>query len=493
MGKKQIVLIMTDTMRYDMINSYAKTGLSTPNLDNLSNKSIKFKKAYTCQPVCGPARSAIFTGLFPHSNGSVGNTMPLNAGTLTIGQRLKKQNISSAFIGKWHLDGGDYFGNGVCPDGYDENYWYDMRCYLDELTREERLLSRNQNAYKDHEIEEEFTYAHRISNRALDYIDKHNDQDFFLTVSYDEPHQPYLCPNKYVEKYKNFEFPKRENVYDTLEGKPEYQKIWAGDNINKDREKLKLSYPEYFACNEFADYEIGRVLDEIYKKLPDAVIIYTSDHGDLLQSHCITNKGPAMYEEVAKIPFIVNYHGNKGEYNYPVSHIDLVPTILDYFSLPMPKMLEGKSLIPCFEDQSKRINENVFVEFTRYEIDHDGFGGIQMMRAIINERYKLAVHLLDSDEMYDLEKDPFEMRNIINDEKYIQVRNQMHDLLLEEMNETRDPYRGYYWERRPWRTDAKPATWSCTGFTRQKDNDPDELRQLDYDTGVEMVNATRRK
>ena len=116
-----------------------------------------------------------------------------------------------------------------------------------------------------------------------------------------------------------------------------------------------------------------------------------------------------------------------------------------------------------------------------------------MMRAIINEKFKLAVHVLDSDEMYDLQNDPYEMKNIIMDESYIKVRNELHDKLLEHMNVTRDAFRGYYWERRPWRKDARPATWLYTGFTRQKDNDPDEKRQLNYDTGLAMITATRKK
>ena len=159
----------------------------------------------------------------------------------------------------------------------------------------------------------------------------------------------------------------------------------------------------------------------------------------------------------------------------------------------MPEMIQGKSLIPAFKDLSERINEDVFIEFTRYEVDHDGFGGLQMMRAIINEKFKLAVHVLDSDEMYDLQNDPYEMKNIIMDESYIKVRNELHDKLLEHMNVTRDAFRGYYWERRPWRKDARPATWLYTGFTRQKDNDPDEKRQLNYDTGLAMITATRKK
>ena len=128
--KRQIVFIMTDTTRWDMVGCYGYPDMKTPELDKLASEGVRYNKAYSCQPVCGPARSAIFTGRFPHSNGSFTNCVPLWANVKTIGEYLQPAGISTAYIGKWHLDGGDYFGNGVCPAGYDKDYWYDMRCYL---------------------------------------------------------------------------------------------------------------------------------------------------------------------------------------------------------------------------------------------------------------------------------------------------------------------------------------------------------------------------
>lgn len=115
MSKKQIVFIMTDTTRADMLGCYGNEGMITPNIDKLAHDGIKFNKAYTCQPVCGPARSALFTGTYPHSNGMYTNSIAMGANVKTIGQRLSDNGIHTAYIGKYHLDGGDYFGLGVCP------------------------------------------------------------------------------------------------------------------------------------------------------------------------------------------------------------------------------------------------------------------------------------------------------------------------------------------------------------------------------------------
>ena len=113
---RKIVFIMTDTQRVDMLGCYGNAGVVTPHLDGMAREGIRFTSAYTCQPVCGPARAAIFTGTFPHSNGSWANCMPLGDNVKTIGQRLRDNGIHTAYVGKWHLDGGDYFGLGRCPE-----------------------------------------------------------------------------------------------------------------------------------------------------------------------------------------------------------------------------------------------------------------------------------------------------------------------------------------------------------------------------------------
>lgn len=493
--RKQIVLIMTDSTRQDMLGCYGNREMCTPNLDAMAENGIRYTNAYSCQPVCGPARSAIFTGTWPHSNGSVANSMPLGANVKTIGQRLTDHGVHAAYIGKYHLDGGDYFGLGICPEGWDPDYWYDMKCYLEELTEQERTFSRMQEA-SDAGIGAEFTYGHRCADRAIRFLEEYGEEDFFLTVSFDEPHDPSLCPEPYASMFRDYEFPKAPNVWDTLEGKPEYQKVWAGDALRCDRDALVLKVPHFLGCNSYADSEIGRILRSIREKAPDALVIYTSDHGDGMQSHCLNGKGPAMYNEIARIPLLVAGEGvPKGIVDdQPVSHINLAPMVLEYMGIPIPKLLEGKSLLPAVRCPDNRINDYVFTEFTRYEIDHDGFGGLQMMRGVFDGRYKLVIHLLeDTDEFYDQEADPYEMHNLIADESCYEEKKRLHDALLDWMNRTRDPYRGYRWERRAWRRDASEATWDYTGYTRQRENEEYEPRQLDYTTGLPMQEAVRMK
>ncbi len=485
-----VVFIMTDTTRADMLNCYRKTGLKTPNLDRLAAQGMRFERAYTCQPVCGPARSALFTGAYPHTNGAWGNSMALGQVFRSVGQRLQDRGVHTAYMGKWHLDGSDYFGTGRCPEGWDKRYWYDHRTYLYELSEKDRVRSRQTATNREPALSEDFLYGHRCSNRAIDFLSKHGNERFFLAVSYDEPHGPFLCPRPYSEMYRDFEFPASRNLQDSLAGKPAHQRVWAA---SVGRSGLKA--PDFFGCHSYSDYEIGRVLDAIDKYAPGALVIYTSDHGDFLGSHGLSGKGPAMYDEITRIPFLVRWPGHtpgNAVCRFPVSHIDVIPTVMDAMGFRVPKPLEGKSMLATLRDPSHRPNDAVFTEFGRYEVDHDGFGGFQPIRSAFDGRYKLTVNLLTTDELYDLENDPGEMTNLIEAGEHRAARDALHDQLIAWMHRTRDPFRGYYWERRPWRPE-KPVSWAGGGMTRQREDDGYEPRQLVYETGLEMQDAVRKK
>lgn len=494
-SRKQVIFIMTDTTRKDMLGCYGDERMKTPNLDRLAQEGIRYENAYSCQPVCGPARSAIFTGLFPHSNGMVTNSIALGDNVKTVGQRLTDNGIHCGYIGKWHLDGADYFGLGKCPQGWDEDYWYDMRCYLNELSEEDRQRSRKRATNYAEDMTAEFTYAHRCTERALDFLQKNEEQDFFLTVSYDEPHGPCLSPAPFNTMYEGFQFHDSPAFHDDLTDKPMMQQLWAGPRRNMSSEELRKptkALAQFLGCNSFVDHEVGRILDLAREKFPDALIFFTSDHGAMQNAHHLDMKNATGYWEVANIPLIIK-GGDAGKVvTAPASHIDIVPTILDYFGIAQPKVLEGRSMLPQIENVDVSINDVVFTEFTRYEVDHDGFGGLQLMRAATDGRYKLVIHLLDSDELYDMQQDPCEVHNLINDEQYAAQRNRLHDAILENMNRTRDLYRGYQWACRPWRPEKTPS-WDNDGFTRQRENEEYEPRQLDYDTGLPMKEAVRKK
>ncbi|BDD11745.1 putative sulfatase YidJ (plasmid) [Fulvitalea axinellae] len=486
---RRIVFIMTDTTRWDMIGAYGREGMRTPNIDKFASEGTRFNLAYSVSPVCGPARSAIFTGTYPSTNGVWGNNLPLGDNIRTVGKRFTDYGYRSAFIGKWHLDGYDYFGNGKCPDGYEPEYWYDMRTYLEELSDDDRKKSRDVGTiHKGDGIDSSFTFGHRVTDRAIDFLDNSKDDDFLLTVSYDEPHHPFLMPKEFADLYKGYKFQQGPKRNDNLKDKPAYQSWWAkGEHLETKEEHFE--HPFFLACNTYIDQQIGRLVDKINETCPDALVIFTSDHGDMMGAHNLKGKGPAIYDDISRIPFIVRWPGHVkagAESDVPISHISVTPTLLDVAGIPVPDHMQGKSIVPTLEED-KPVTDAVFMEFGRFEVNHDGFGAFQPYRAVFDGRYKLAIHLLsDKDEMYDMQNDPDEMKNLIASEAHTEIRNRLHDRILKEQGETRDPFRGTYWAVRPWRNDIEHS-WEYTRITRSRKDCGYEPMPVDYNTGLEIT------
>lgn len=488
MSGPNFVFIMTDTQATNVVGTYGHPELGTPNIDKLAQTGIKFSRAYTTCPLCTPARAGIFTGIYPHTAGAWTNNLPLGDNVKTMGQRFRDGGYQTAYVGKWHLDGHDYFGTGQCPAGWDDAYWYDGRRYLDELSEEEITLWRKGLSTLDdlesHDIQPTFTWAHRVSDRAIDFL-QHQlpERPFLLVVSYDEPHHPFTCPPEYVAKFADYAYPLGPAAYDTLENKPAHQREWAAA-CDVQMEDGCIRAPMYLGCNSFVDAEIGRVIDAAHQHAPDnTYIIFTSDHGEMLGAHRLWSKGPAMYEEITHIPLIIEQPEGVGAgtaNNTLVSHIDLLPTMLELAGLDVPPILEGQSVAPLLH-REKIVERHIAIEFNRYEIEHDSWGGFQPVRCIASGRYKLVINLLHTDELYDLEQDPAEIDNLIDHPDHAGVRNALHDRLLDWMYEKRDPFRGPCWERRPWR-DARRFQWQGLFRPRPADGYAPVVR--DYDTGL---------
>ncbi|MCU0519960.1 MAG: sulfatase-like hydrolase/transferase, partial [Anaerolineae bacterium] len=247
--------------------------------------------------------------------------------------------------------------------------------------------------------------------------------------------------------------------------------------------------PMYLGCNSFVDAEIGRVVDAVHQYVPENTwIIFTSDHGEMLGAHHLTGKGPVMYEEIAHIPLIIECPKVSSESSWGaprsvetlVSHIDLLPTMMDLAGMDVPPILEGSSLVPVLAGDED-LDRGVVVTFQRYEIEHDSWGGFQPVRAIVKGQYKLVLNLLHSDEFYNLESDPGEVQNLIDDARSATLRDQLHDCLLDWMYEKRDPFRGPVWERRSWRG-SRRLQWRGEFRPRPADGYAPEVR--DYDTGL---------
>ncbi len=492
MKRPNIILIMTDTQATNMVGCYSGKELNTNNIDKLAEHGVRFNSAYTCSPVCTPARAGLFTGIYSNQSGPWTNNIAPGKNISTMGHYFKDAGYDTCYIGKWHLDGHDYYGTGLCPPEWHEDYWYDGANYLAELDDRQIALWRNGlntiEDLEDNKIDETFTWAHRISNRAIDYLGTKKPDEkepFLMVLSYDEPHHPFTCPPEYLKKYQNYYYDLGEKAFDDLTNKPEHHRLWSAAMPAPITEDGHYYHPLYFACNDFVDDEIGRVIRHLdQSEIENTWIVYTSDHGEMMGAHKLISKGAAMYDDITNIPLIIRPPKERtseltAQIDTPVSHIDILPTLMKLADIEQPDMLPGGDLLSV--DVPDNGQRNVMVEFNRYEVEHDSFGGFIPVRCWISSQYKLVINLFTSDELYDRVNDMNEMHNLIDSPELVDIRDQMHDDLMDYMDLIRDPFRTYQWSMRTWRKGAQPR-WMGSFRPRPDDGYSPVVR--DYDTGM---------
>ena len=476
--RPNFVFIMTDTQATNVLGAYGHPDMRTPRIDGMAAEGITFARAYTTCPLCTPARAALFTGRSAHAVGAWANNQPLGENVKHMGQRVRDQGDRTAYSVKWHLDGHDYFGTGECPDGWDDRYWYDGMRYQQDLTPEQRERwrggLRTVELLEHYDVRPDLLWAHRVSDRAEQFLREaaqEPERPFVFVASYDEPHGPFTCPPEYARPFLDYKYPLGPAAFDDLANKPRYQQQWAADRAATRSSPERSGYathPLYFGCNSYVDSEIGRVIDAVDRYAPENTwIIYTSDHGEMLGAHGLHAKAAAIYEEIAHIPLIVrpprsasgsSVLGAGSRVQTLASHIDVLPTMLDLAGLPIPPVFEGESLVPFLQGREDA-QRGVFVEFNRFAAQGDGQGGFHPMRAVVKGQYKLAIHLLDTDELYDTGTDPAECANRIGDPALAEVRDALHDEIVDGMYANRDPFRGPVWEERPWRQRPRRLTF----------------------------------
>jgi uncharacterized sulfatase len=474
------VFIMTDTQNKSMVGAYGNPDVDTPNLDRLAAEGIRFDNAYTACPLCTPARGALFSGLHPQVNGAWANRLTPLKSVALMGEIFTNFGYRTAYTGKWHLDGIGYWGDGEADGGFESKWWYDGKNYTDDLEHEFKYYTGCKTAedLREHGFTEENVWAHRVSDRAVDFLETVGDEPFVLAVSFDEPHSPFVTPPEYWEQWEDKEIPEPPNYYAPLDDKPGLQQSRRGNERPWSEVSKRLT--KFYACNSYVDREIGRVIDAVdAHHAEDTIIVYTTDHGDMLGAHGLWSKGPMMYDEITNIPFIIRVpDGPKNAVSKaPASHVDVIPTFLDYAGKEIPERLHGVSLRPTLEDPDQPSRDTLMVSWNRFGIEHDTFGEFYPIRCITDGRYKLVVNLLETDEFYDRQEDPQERRNLINATETAEIRNALHRALIDEMERIQDPFRTYLWANRPWnalrepyQSGGKPLAAGYPGFPWQTED-----------------------
>ena len=418
MKRPNIIFYFSDQQRWDTV-----TPDLTPNLENLASEGVKFTNSFTCQPVCGPARACLQTGVYATQNKCYWNGIPLPENTKPLAEYFNEAGYDTAYIGKWHLASDRYPGIGLhcestaVPKSKQGGYKYWRAADVLEFT------SHGYDGYvfdgEGNRIDFTGYRADCINDFALEYLDNRDkEKPFFLFVSQLEPHHQndhhcYEGPKETVENYRGYPIP---------------------DDLNFLKGDYKESYPDYIAAINRLDENVGRLVQKLRDigEYENTVIVYTSDHGSHFKTRNAEYKR-SCHDSCTHIPLLIfggGFEGGKIDERL-VSLIDLPPTLLRAAGIEIPESYEGFPL----QDETER--DHVFIQISESQVG----------RAIRTKRHKYSVRALGSgnvlhtspiyfeDFLYDLEKDPIEKNNLVKAPEYKQVRKELKQMLIKQMTE----------------------------------------------------------
>ncbi len=424
-----IVFLFSDQQRWDTCGCYGQPQEITPNLDRLAAEGVLFEHAFTCQPVCGPARACLQTGKYATEIDCHTNHRRLPPGEVTLAHRLAAQGYDTAYIGKWHLascgprDGADDFRTKPVPPerrgGYD--YW---------LASD--VLEFTSHGYDGHMFDtagqkREFPAGrYRVDAQTdwvLEYLNsRESGRPFFLFVSYIEPHHQndhghFEGPHGSKERFKNFVVP------GDLEGT-------GGD--------WRDEYPDYLGCIHSLDRNVGRIREALEQRgLWDrTLLVYTSDHGSHFRTRNAEYKR-SCHDGCIRIPLVAHGPGFKGGQRLGelASLIDLPPTFLHAAGVTPPATMRGRPLQFLSAGQADDWPREVFLQISES----------QCGRAIRTARWKYSVRAPDKsgadpssdvymeDCLYDLDADPHERNNLVAAPDLLEFRRSLAQALKRRM------------------------------------------------------------
>lgn len=421
MNRPNIIFYFSDQQRADSAGCYGQRLPVTPNLDALAKEGTLFENAFSCQPVCGPMRACLQSGVYATQIGCYRNDIALPTDCKTIAHYLKDSGYDTAYIGKWHLASDKDHNLKTKPTPKERRGGYDYWRASDIL----EFTSHGYNGYVFDENENRLDFkgyrADRINDYAIEYIkEQKHEKPFFMFVSQLEPHHQndrlrFEAPKGAKKNFKNYDVP------GDLKGK-------FGD--------WKLQYSSYLACCNRVDENFGKLIQALKDEglYDNTVIIYTSDHGCHFRTRNFEYKR-SCHDNSIHVPLVIAGGGFKdgGRIKGLVSLIDLPATVLDIAGVKKPEHFMGKSLT------DKKGHEHVFMQISESQIG----------RAVRTDKWKYSVSAKNADKpfaqeytedfLYDLENDPYENNNLISDPKYTQEKKMLREILVDYMKKAQEP------------------------------------------------------
>ncbi len=444
-----ILFICSDQQRWNTIGALGNPYVHTPNLDKLVKEGVSFTKAHCQSTVCTPSRASFMTGMYPSTalaskNGA--SKWPEEAPLIST--LLKDAGYECGMAGKLHLSTAMAHRPEIRPkdDGF-STFWNSHSPYQGGSANDYIKWHKDRNidilALKEKYgyVPVEYHQTTWIADRAIDFINEKREWPWFFNLNIYDPHGPFDPPKEYVEKYdveklpgpwvNNEDLKQKSKLNDILfQSKPKK----FSDLENKKRQAL------YWAQIDLIDENIGRLLEALEKsdQLDNTIIVFTSDHGEMLGDHGLTGKGCRFYEGLVRVPLVFWFPSEMEEdiqSDALVELIDIAPTLLDFAGIDIPEKMQGKSLLNILNGDA---NPNYHRDFVRCEFYDALFPRPDVSQAFAtmlrDDEFKIVnYHGTSEGELFDMVNDPMEFSNLWNDPQYSNVKM---DLMKRNFDET---------------------------------------------------------
>jgi len=472
--RPNIVWLLTDHHAFAHHLSLPGPKPEIPTHDRIAADGVRFDRAYAVCPLCTPARASMLTGVYPHkhgmalNNGDCGARREFDRDARLFSHYLRQAGYRCGYFGKWHCGVRrgpmDYGFEGWSMPGYGLPYKTDRyAAYLAELglpqmevdvdwhentpSRQGRHVLRDDphegfhmNAAGIMTTPVETHEAYFVTHMANQWLAERarDGQPFCLRVDVWGPHQPHFVGEPFAGSIDPASIPEYPNYAHGLADRPQMHRDFRDRWTRRTWEQWAFVLARCFEHVRQVDAALGRVVDALEELhlADDTLLVYTADHGDILGAHGGTfDKGALMVEETERIPLAVRWPGRiaPGQRSDALlTHMDIVPTVLEAAGAEIPPETDGRSLLPLAQDPAADWRDDLMCQH------HGHLGELRFQRMLRWGDCKYVAHLRDSDELYDLKADPYELTNRIDDPAMADVLAEMRRRLARRMIEHDD-------------------------------------------------------
>ena len=481
-----ILFLMTDQHSINTLGCHGNELVATPNIDRIAALGTRFDHAFTPTAICTPARASLLTGSAPFRHKllanyerNVGYIEDLADDQFTFAEALGDAGYRLGLLGKWHggvrKSAASYGFEGPHFEGWHNPVDHpDYLAYLDEhglppykISDKVRGVTPNGSegnllAARLHQPREA-TFEHYLATRTIEMMERFADgsaddgRPFFLATHFFGPHLPYILPDHYFDLYDPEQIELPASVAETFTGKPpvqqNYSQLWTYDTLGEATSRKLIA--AYWGYVTMIDEEIGRILEaaERLGLLEELAIMFTADHGEFTGAHRLHDKGPAMYDDIYRIPGMVRIPGAPaGQVREElISLTDFTATILEIAGLPTDQAVDSRSLVPLVDGERVTWPENLLAEYHGHHFPYP-------QRMLRTRTHKLIINPESVNELYDLVTDPDELTNRIDDPDLADTRVQLMRELYRQLRDRGDNF--YHWMTPMY--DIGPADYDST-------------------------------